>query len=71
VAKIRREPRQVVQHCGPFIYLHNATILAVFVIFKTVRLAEKVFVSLGLGTEISGARGKNRDASKNECRCFM
>jgi len=39
--------------------LHNATILAVFVIFKTVRLAEKVSVSLELGTEISGVRGKN------------
>lgn len=38
--------------------LHNATILAVFAIFKTVRLAEKVFVSLGLCTEISGVREK-------------
>jgi hypothetical protein len=39
--------------------LHNATILEVFVIFKTLGLAEKVFVSLGLGTEISGVREKN------------
>jgi len=48
--------------------LHNATILAVFVIFKTVRLTEKASVSLELGTEISGVREKNWDSCRNECR---